>query len=157
LRLAAFLLACALGVAHAQDLPAYERIQPGSPASAYETARRLLTHLSEGDIERAATLSNAPERRREVLSDYRASVGDQEFRRIFASYLGAGNPLIAELAIGPRRLLLWKLGEANDHIAGQYYVEVGGRFLLDDVPGEERIKLQRLLEAARSGKLRFEG
>jgi hypothetical protein len=144
-----------LAGASAQDLPAYTSVQPGAPGSAYETAKQLLARLAEGDIEAAASLSNAPERRRDVLRYYRETVGDEEFRRIFSRYLDPANPLIAEVAIGPRRLLLWKLGEANDHIAGQFYVEADGRFLMDDAPGEERAQLRKLLEAARSGKIRF--
>jgi hypothetical protein len=160
LRLAAFLLACALSVAHAQDLPSgtlpsFNRIQPGAAGSAYDTAKTLLAHLAEGNIEAAAALSNAPERRRDVLLYYRETVGEEEFKRIFSRYLDPANALIAEVAIGPRRLLLWKLGEANDHIAGQFYVEADGRFLMDDVPGEERNQLRSVLEAARAGKIRF--
>ena len=106
----------------AQDLPAFTRVQPGATGSAYETARQLLGHLAEGNIEAAAALSNAPDTRADVLRFYRQTVGEDEFKRIFSSYLAPSNPLIAELAIGPRRLLLFRLGEANDHIADQIYV-----------------------------------
>ena len=144
-------------IAHAlaQDLPSYTHVQPGSAGSAYDTAKKLLAHLSEGNIEAAAALSNAPERRRDVLLYYRQTVGEEEFKRIFSRYLDPANALIAEVAMGPRRLLLWKLGEANDHIAGQFYIEADGRFLMDDVPGEERNRLRSVLEAARAGKIRF--
>ena len=154
MRLAALLLACVLGMAHAQE-PAYTRIDPGSPGSAYPTAQKLLAYLASGNIEAAAALSNAPERRADVLRYYRETVGEEEFKRIFSRYLDPANALLAEVAIGPRRLLLWKLGEANDHIAGQFYVEVEGQFLMDDAPGEARAELRRVLEAARSGKIRF--
>lgn len=151
------LLACALGLAHAQEQPGYTRVEPGSAGSAYPTAQKLLAYLAEGNIDAAAALSNAPEKRADVLRYYRETVGEEEFKRIFSRYLDPANGLIAEVAIGPRRLLLWKLGEANDHIAGQYYVETDGRFLMDDVPGEERNALRRILDDARSGKIRFGG
>ena len=57
-----------------------------------------------------------------------------------------------EAAIGKRRLLVWDLGEAGHQLAGQYFVEVDGRFRMDDVPNEERSKLQRVLEAKRTRK-----
>jgi len=156
-RLAAFLLACVLGIAHAQELPKYTLVEPGSAGSAFGTAKTILAHLTEGNIEAAAALSNAPDRRGDVLRYYRETVGEEEFKRIFARFLDPANPLLAEVAIGPRRLLLWKLGEANDHISGQYYVESDGRFLMDDVPSEERMQLRRVLDAARAGTIRFSG
>jgi hypothetical protein len=82
-----------------------------------------------------------------VLRDYRASVGDAEFKRVFAQYLG--NRIVYEIAIGPRRLLIWDLAEAAHHLAGQYYVEVEGRFLMDDVPSAERARLTRVLQSYR--------
>ena len=45
---------------------------------------------------------------------------------------------------------MWDLGEANNYLAGQFFIEVEGRFLLDDVPSAERQKLQRVLEAYRN-------
>lgn len=127
-------------------------IDPAVTASARGTARRLLGHLAAGDIEEAALLSNSPRRRYEVLHEYRASVGDEEFRRVFGRYLGRDGQLVAEIAIGERRLLVWDLGEGETQLAGQYYVEVDGRFLLDDVPSAERSALRRVLEAYRAGK-----
>jgi len=47
-------------------------VDPGSPGSAYGTAKLLLNHLAAGDIEAAARLSNAPQQRYELLRDYRA-------------------------------------------------------------------------------------
>ena len=82
-----------------------------------------------------------------MLRDYRASVGEDEFKRVFALYLG--NRIVDEIAIGPRRLLVWDLAEAAHQLAGQYYVEVEGRFLMDDVPSEERAKLTRVLQSYR--------
>ena len=121
--------------------------------SARHTAARILGHLAAGDIEEAALLSNAPRRRFEVLRTYRESVGDDEFKRVFTQYFSAQNRLIAEIGIGPRRLLIWDLEDAADPLAGQYYVEVEGKFLMDDVPSEERFKLRRVLQAYRSGRL----
>lgn len=117
--------------------------------SARGTATELLQRLASGDITAAAALSNAPQRRYEVLRDYRRSVGEEEFKRVFAQYLAPGNRLIMEAAIGRRRLLVWDLAEAGNHLAGQYYVQVDGRFLLDDEPNEERSRLQRVLEQYR--------
>ena len=118
----------------------------GTPSSAHPAALELLQHLAEGNLEAAAAMSNAPQRRLEVLRAYRDKVGEEEFRRVYARYFAPENRLIAELAIGPRRLLVWELGDAGDHIAGQVYVESGGKFLLDDVPSRERAELRALLK-----------
>ena len=127
----------------------YEVLNPGVPESrsARAAAGRILRHLSEGSIEKAAELSNAPQRRYEVLRDYRASVGDAEFKRVFAEYLGSR--IVDEIAIGDRRLLIWDLAEDTHQLAGQYYVEVDGRFLMDDVPSKERSALTRVLQSYR--------
>lgn len=117
--------------------------------SARESATRLLALLAEGHIEAAAQLSNAPQRRYEVLRDYRAQVGEAEFKRVYARYFAPGNRLVAEAAIGPRRLLIWQLGEAGGQLAGQFFVEVDGRFVLDDVPNAERQRLERVLREYR--------
>jgi hypothetical protein len=117
--------------------------------SAFPTASLILTHLANGKLEEAAKLSNAPGRRREVFQDYRAQVGDEEFRRIYARYLDPRNRVTAEIAIGPHRLLVWTLGEAGDSIVGQYYVHVDGRFVMDDVPSEARQDLRHVLESYR--------
>ncbi len=47
-----------------------------APTSALDAAKLLNLHLSTGDIEEAALLSNSPRRRFEVLRDYRESVGE---------------------------------------------------------------------------------
>jgi hypothetical protein len=120
--------------------------------SARPTAQQLLKLLAAGEIDAAAELSNAPPRRREVLRDYQATVGEAEFRRVFGEY--AERRVVAEFAIGERRLIVWDLGDASHHLAGQYFVRAGERFVLDDVPGEERQRLQRLLAAYRAGRLR---
>jgi len=84
-----------------------------------------------------------------VLRDYRASVGEEEFKRVFAQYSAPENRVIAEVALGQRRLIIWDLGQAAHHLAGQYYVEVDGRFLMDDEPSEERSQLRRVLDGYR--------
>ena len=129
----------------AKDLP---------PASALDVARLLNLHLSAGDIEEAALLSNSPRRRFEVLRDYHESVGEEEFKRVFTEYFSPQNRLVAEIAIDKHRLLLWEQRtSAPPAFAGQYFVEVDGRYLIDDVPNDTRTRLRWVLEAYRSGKL----
>jgi hypothetical protein len=127
----------------------YTVIDSASVPSAVGTAKEVLRRLAEGDITEAAALSNAPRRRYEVLHDYQASVGSEEFKRIFARYFEPENRIVAEVAIGPHRLIVWDLGAAAHHVAGQYYVEVEGRFLMDDVPSETRSDLRRVLQTYR--------
>lgn len=121
--------------------------------SALESAKLINLYLSDGDIEQAALLSNSPRRRYAVLRDYRESVGEAEFKRVFGQYLTPENRLIAEIAIDNRRLLVWDLREGAKQIAGQYFVEVDGAFLIDDVPNEQRMRLRWILDAYRSGKI----
>ncbi|HEX7220515.1 MAG TPA: hypothetical protein VF280_15005 [Burkholderiales bacterium] len=116
------------------------------PNSAHATALELLQHLAEGNLEAAAAMSNAPQRRLEVLRAYRDRIGEAEFRRVYSRYFAPENRLLAEVALGPRRLLVWDLGDAGHHVAGQIYVESGGKFLLDDVPSRERAELRALLK-----------
>ena len=125
----------------------YEVLDPESSVSARGAATRVLRSLASGDIEVAAALSNAPQRRLEVLRDYQASVGEAEFKRIFGEYLR--KPIVAEIAIGERRLIIWDLSEAASQLAGQFYVRVDGSFLMDDVPSDERRDLRRVLLAYR--------
>lgn len=142
---------------HAPDAHARSGGAALAPDSALNAARLLNLHLSTGDLEEAAVLSNAPRRRFEVLDEYRRQVGDEEFRRVFAQYLDPANRLLAEIAIGRHRLLVWELraaGESPPPVAGLYFVEVEGKFLLDDVPGETRALLRQLLIAWRAGRLR---
>jgi hypothetical protein len=128
-----------------------------SPSSALDAAKLLNLHLSTGDIEEAALLSNSPRRRFEVLRDYRESVGEEEFKRVFAQYFFPENRLVAEIAIDKHRLLLWELHTAAPPapavLAGQYFVEVEGRYLVDDVPNDTRTRLRWVLEAYRNGRL----
>jgi hypothetical protein len=124
-----------------------------APDSALNAARLLNLHLSTGDIEEAALLSNAPRRRFEVLHEYRESVGEEAFKRVFAQYFSPENRLVAEIAIDAHRLLIWDLREGAMRIAGQFFVEVEGRYLVDDVPNATRAQLRVLLEAYRAGKI----
>lgn len=153
-KLAAF-IACIALAACAHEAPResapYQLIE--NPAeSAQPVALQVLRYLAAGDIEQAAKFSNAPERRAEVLREFRARVGDQEFKRVYSEYLAPENRVIAELALGPRRLLVWKLGTAGDRVVGQYYVRVDNRFVLDDERSPERAELTRALAKYRSTK-----
>ena len=88
-------------------------VEPTAADSAHPTALRILRHLAQGEIEAAAALSNAPRQRLELLRNYRNFVGEEEFKRIYGRYLAPENKLVAEVALGPRRLLVWDLGEAS--------------------------------------------
>jgi hypothetical protein len=133
-------------------LARYSIVDPSGTgaSSARVTALQLVRLLASGRVEDAAALSNAPQRRLEVLREYRAAVGDEEFRRVFARFLSPANRVVTEMAIGAHRLLVWDLGEAGHHLAAQYYVEVEGRFLMDDVPSETRSNLRRVMQAYRA-------
>jgi hypothetical protein len=156
-RLRAAALAAAAGLALLQGCAtpgagvpaAYTVVQNGVPASAQGTAREMLRHLAAGELREAAALSNAPERRYEVLEDYRKAVGDEEFRRVYAQYADPRNRVVQEIALAERRLVIWQLGEAGNHLAGQFFVMQDGRFVTDDVPGEARSQLVQYLRAYR--------
>ena len=141
------LLVAALLVA-APALAQERLVAPSAPDSARDTALTVLKYLAEGDIEHAAALSNAPPQRLDLLRGYRDSVGEDEFRRLFDRFLAPDNRLIAEVAIGPRRLLVWEL--ADSQLAGQFYIEVEGKFLMDDVPSRERAQLRGVLRRYRA-------
>lgn len=134
---------------HSLRLPdgttAVYRVVGQGEESAQPVALQVLTYLAAGRIDDAAQLSNEPSRRAEVLRDYVALVGEPEFRRVFAQYLAPENRVIAEIAMGPRRLIIWDLESAGHRLAGQYYIEAEGKFLMDDRPGPERLALQRVL------------
>jgi len=134
LALAAALLA-ASSIAHSQGAP-----------SARDTATQIVQRLAAGDIEAAAAQSNAPERRREVLESYRKQVGEEAFRRVYAQYLRGR--IVEEIVVGSHRLVIWDIG----HIAGQFFVEKDGRFVLDDAPSESRDKLRRALADYRKAR-----
>jgi hypothetical protein len=127
-------------------------IEPSAAGSAHPTALRVLRHLADGELEAAAALSNAPRERLELLRGYRASVGEEAFKRLYGRYFAPENKLVAEVALGPRRLLVWELGEAGSHLAGQFYIEVDGKFLMDDVPSRERSELRAVLNSFRPGR-----
>src|SRR6185503_15300514 len=124
-----------------------------APTSALDAAKLLNLHLSAGDIEEAALMSNSPRRRFEVLREYREEVGESEFKKVFAQYFYPENRLLAEIVIGKHQLLIWELKAGGARIAGQYFVEIDGRYLVDDVPNDERTSLRWVLEAYRNGKL----
>lgn len=129
-------------------LPVFAQAEPrvitDRSESAQPVAAAILQHLAAGRIEEAARLSNEPKEREKVLRDYMASVGEEEFKRVYAEYLS--HPVVSEVGIGPRRLIMWRLGE---RLAGQYYVQSGNTFLMDDRPSEERTALRRVLESYR--------
>lgn len=133
--------------ARAQE-PGY-RIVTDPAESAQPVALEILKHLAAGELERAAALSNAPERRLETLRQFRSTVGEEQFKRLFGRFFSPENRIVMEAAIGEHRLLVWELGEAERKLAGQYYVAAGGRFLMDDVPSERRAELQRVLDGYR--------
>src|SRR5688500_3067664 len=141
-----FLLMLAASAAVAQQ----RLLDPDSPESARAAAMQVLRLLADGDIDAAAKASNAPERRLEVLRDYRKRVGDDEFKQVFARYLQTR--VVAEVALGPRRLIVWDLGDA---LSGQYFIERDGRFVMDDVPSPARAELARILREFRSGYLKY--
>lgn len=125
---------------------------PLEPTSALNTATLLNRYLSAGRIEDAALLSNAPRRRFEVLRDYRRSVGEDGFRKVYAEYLAPENRLVAELIMDRHSLLIWRLGRSGTY-AGQYFVRIEGKVLMDDVPGTTRARLHRVFEAVRAGEV----
>jgi hypothetical protein len=164
LRLACVLALCAAALAaHAEERTLdigggksirYSVLDAASPAqaSATGTALQIVRLLADGRIEEASVLSNSPQRRLEVLRDYRASVGEQEFRRVFGQFLRPENRVMAELAMERHRLVIWDLGEADHHLAAQYFVEADGKFVLDDVPSEARANLRRVLQSYRASR-----
>ena len=138
-----FVLAAALfaaATAFAQE----RLLDPAAPDSASHTAKVVLSHLAAGELEQAAALSNAPQQRLGLLRAYLSSVGEEKFRSVFGELLTTR--LVAEVGLGPRRLLIWEIG---DQLSGQYYVQVDGKFLMDDVPSAERAQLARVLQRFR--------
>jgi hypothetical protein len=130
-------------------------VRPGkqlAPDSALNTTRLLSLHLSTGNLEEAALLSNAPRRRFEELQNFQQTYGAEESKRVFAEYFDPENKLVGEIVIGPHSLLIWDQKRASQ-IAGQFFVEVDGKFLVDDVPSDARTQLRWVLEAYRAGKI----
>ena len=122
-----------------------------SPDTALNTAKLLNRYLSAGDIEEAALLSNEPKRRFEVFREFRGTVGEDEFKRVFTRYFYPENRLVAEVLIPPHSLLIWDLVDEK-HLAGQYYMQVEDRWLLDDVPSQARTRLRQVLDRFRAAK-----
>jgi hypothetical protein len=127
-----------------RELPAYREVVDATD-SARPVAQQILQHLAAGDIEAAAALSNAPEQRAELLRAYRDRVGDAEFRRVFTEY--ASRPILREIAIGERRLLMWGISK---QLGAQYFVRAGDTFVMDDMPSAERTQLRRILNSYRN-------
>ena len=140
--LALLLTGCA--AAPPREVPAHREVVDAAD-SALPIAQQILQHLAAGDIHAAAAFSNAPEQRAELLRAYRDRVGESEFRRVFAEY--ASKPILREIAIGERRLLMWHL---DGPLGAQYYVRAGDTFLMDDVPSDQRIELRRVLNSYRN-------
>lgn len=150
-KVAAF-IACVALVACAHETPREmqePRLVEDLAESAKPVAMQILRYLAAGDIDQAAKFSNAPERRAEVLREFRGRVGEQEFKRVYGEYFAPENRVIAEVALGERRLLVWKLGSAGDRVVGQYYVRVDDRFVMDDERSAERAQLARSLSRYR--------
>ena len=112
-----------------------------------------------GALAFTTTVAQAERSRFEELANFKNTYGDEEFKRVFAEYFDAKNSLVAEIVIGDRSLLIWQLsvpsksGTPTPYYAGQYFVAVDGRVLVDDVPNDVRTQLRWVLEAYRSGKL----
>lgn len=122
------------------------------PVSALDTAKLLNRFLTAGNIEEAAMLSNAPRRRFEVLRAYRDAVSEDGFKQVYAEYFYPENRVVAEVSMGSHSLLVWHL-RASKRYAGQFYVQIDGKFYVDDRPGPTRTALRRLLDAIREGRL----
>lgn len=134
-----------------RELPPYREVVDAAD-SARPTAARILQHLAAGDIDAAAALSNAPQQRAELLRAYRDRVGEAEFRRVFAEY--ASRPVVREIAIGERRLVMW---DFDSRLGAQYFVRAGDAFVVDDVPSAERTELRRVFERERQQRQRPAG
>ena len=143
-----FLLAAAL-LAAAPAFAQERLLDPAAPDSASRTARIVLEHLAAGELEQAAALSNAPKQRLALLRTYLNTVGEDKFRSVFGELLSPQSRLVAEVALGPRRLLIWEIEGAGNQLTGQFYVEANGKFLMDDVPSAERAQLARVLQRFR--------
>ncbi len=133
---------------HTADAHLMDASASAAPDSALNTAKLLNRHLSTGDIEEAALLSNEPKRRFVVFREFRDSIGEEEFKRVFARYFFPENRLVAEVLIPPHSLLIWRLADER-HLAGQFFVQVENRWLMDDVPSQTRTRLRHVLERYR--------
>ncbi len=121
------------------------------PTTALGTAKLVTLYLSEGNLEDAALLSNAPKARYARLRESLAGWEARDFERAYGRYFDPDNRIVGEAAIGSHRLLMWYLKD-TDSLTAYYLVEVGGKLLLDDIPSEPRARLRKVLEAYRSGR-----
>jgi hypothetical protein len=125
--------------------------QPLAPTSAINTAKLLHRHLAEGNLEEAALLSNAPKARFAILRESFEGWTPEDFRNAYDRYFQKQNRIIAEVVMGRHRLVMWQLDDVG-YIAGYIFVDVEGKVLLDDVPGPERDRIRRVLQAFRAGQ-----
>ena len=121
-----------------------------APTSALNTARMVVQYLARGEIEEAALLSNAPRERFGVYKDRLETWGEEQFKQLFAQYALPANPVLAEIVIGEHSLIIWNLREEK-RLAGQFFVRIEDKVLMDDKPNAARAQLRRVLEAYRSG------
>jgi hypothetical protein len=139
-------------LSHPADAHLLEAGKPLEPRSALETAKLVTRYLAEGRVEEASLLSNSPKARYERMRESFEGWSEEDFRNTYGRYFASENRIVAEVAIGDHRLLLWNLKEL-DHVAAFYFVDIEGRLLMDDVPNPTRANLRRVLEAYRSGKI----
>ena len=123
------------------------------PHSALDTAKLLTRYLSEGQIENAALLSNAPKARYARLRESFEGWGEADFQRAYGRYFDPQNRIVGEVTIDDHRLLIWYLRD-TDYLAAFFLVEIEDRLLIDDVPNATRDNLRRILQAYRDGKLK---
>ena len=131
------------------------RLDPAAelaPTDALSAAKLVTRYLSAGRIEEASLLSNAPKARFDRLRESLAGWSAADFEHAYGRYFLPENRIVGEAAIGNHRMLMWYLKDV-DHVAAYYFVEIDGRFLLDDFPSEARAKLRRVLEAFRTGRV----
>jgi len=121
------------------------------PTSALNTAKLVVRLLSQGRVEDAALLSNAPKARYARLQESFERWGPEDFERAYARYFAPENRIVGEAAIGPHRLIMWYLKD-TDQLTGLFLVDIEGRLLIDDVPSAERSSLRRVLEAHRKNR-----
>jgi hypothetical protein len=121
-----------------------------APTSALDTARLVVQYLARGDIEEAAMLSNSPRERFERYKERLEMWGEEQFKRLFGEYALPENTVVAEIAIGEHSLLIWNLAKQKQ-LAGQFFVRIEDRVLMDDTLNPTREQLRRVLQAYRSG------
>lgn len=123
------------------------------PRSVLDTAKLVTRYLSEGRVEDASLLSNAPKARYARLRESFEGWSESDFQRAYGRYFDPENRIVGEIAIDRHHLLIWYLRD-TDYLAGFFLVDIEGRLLIDDVPNETRNNLRRVLQAYRDGKLK---